>query len=262
MIIVEVTLAIVNRLGKRFPARSQLHSPAGAVVFMVVALLSLPPVCVAASDVYIVVDEANQKPLAGVFVILNRLASVSLGVQSRTTCISYGITQTDANGRFTLPALPADVLARVVGRIVSEGMSFYAPGYRDTRTRRDGRFVLGHDARPLAERYKDLGEIAGQTDCGSDTGRNERAIPLYRAMYAELRAGATTPAERQMVRDWAVRLDIVEFGYDEGKKRTKAREADYFGRCIRLSTTDPVTGNKEIVPRKGVDTSDCDWAVK
>ena len=70
--------------------------------------------------------------------------------------------------------------------------------------------------------------------------------------------GATTPAERQLARNWLLRIDLAEYGSEEAEKRRKARDADYFSRCVRFVRVDPMTGKREIVVREGVDRSDCD----
>src|SRR5664279_366054 len=136
-----------------------------------------------------VVDEATQKPLEGAFVIIYRLSSAPYG---STTCVSYAVARSDVGGKFSV-SLPADLhlFAHIFGR-VADGIALYKPGYRFTGSGREGGpFFLRSDSQSLAERYEAMSSIAGMTDCVSAAERNQKAVPLLRAMYEELRTGAT-----------------------------------------------------------------------
>jgi hypothetical protein len=53
-----------------------------------------------------------------------------------------------------------------------------------------------------------------------------------------------------------MRIDMAEYGHEEGQKRAKARQAEWLGRCIRFERIDQA-GKSELIVRPGVDTSDC-----
>ena len=202
-----------------------------------------------------VIDEPTQQPLAGVFVVVNRLASMPYAGLS---CISFNVAQSDAEGRFSVSLPAADLLIRIIGR-TKDLIGFYKPGYRFTGpTGESQTFVAHRDLRPFAERYEEMSATAGRTECAPGEEKNEKAVPLLRAMYDDLRATAITPADRESARNWLLRIDIAKYGGIEGFKRMKARDADFVSRCIRVRRCDPMTGKCELVVREGVDTSDCE----
>jgi hypothetical protein len=222
-------------------------------------LLGLPWVNPATAMEGRTIDEATGSPLAGVFVIISRWASVPLGIERRTSCISYDVAISDADGRFSV-SLPLNLLARMVGRIEGEDISFYKQGYYFRAPGGGGQpFVLRRDPRPTAERYAEMLAIAVKTDCASGGKGNEKAVAPLRAMHEELRSSATTSAQRRSARDWLLYIDIAEYGHDEGWKKKNARDGDWFSRCLRITRSDPMTGKTtQIIVRTDVDRSDCD----
>jgi hypothetical protein len=169
----------------------------------------------------VALDETG-KPMTGVFVIAEWSHYGSDGVGSRTTCPHLEVVQTDAQGRYHIPAWVPGVLPNVHRAVYA-----YMAGYKEiAKSARPN--ILTDEEVALNEKKKVMRAYTGTGDeridsyvhfgylrgCGPREDRVRKLVPLYRAIHEEAETLKVTDAKKEDLKDY---LEFFgEFG-DETK---------------------------------------------
>lgn len=161
-----------------------------------------------------VVDEENGKPLEGVYVMAEWKASAFNPVDSKTVCYHFAITQTDKEGRYTLPDWSWSLNPFLTNR--ERYLDYYLAGYEQSSKRNrydEDNMVLRRHAKSVEERLKSL--FGGDPEaCIPEHQRKAKLLPLYRAQYEEAKKIAVTPKERELAEIFRASMISAEFGWN------------------------------------------------
>jgi len=161
-----------------------------------------------------VIDGSTGKPLAGVYVIGAWVVSSGIGVVAKSGCGSLEVTRTDEQGRFTLSNWSGRILPHLFGDETLNDY-YYLRGYRWEKgySPIGENVVLVPDKRSALDRIGYISELTGDADCGPVEERVKKALPLYRVMYEEAAALASSKEDRRVLGTISFKIEILEFGY-------------------------------------------------
>lgn len=177
---------------------------------------SIQPVGPAAGRV---LEAGSQAPIAGAIVIGRWKETWSSVADSQTVCVHVESTTSDAEGRFVLPEWR--------GRVPTIIDSF-KPGYvrsaeyYKTQSYKQGVDLLEPFKGTREERLKELERFSGM-QCGQAVDYAPKLAPLYRAIYAEAKALATTIEEKKRAINLLRELDEMELGYEKSWENWRKR---------------------------------------
>ena len=194
---------------------------------VILSLITLTA-CVSAGKVWpeqsgIVLDGDTRQPIEGAIVVARWIGTLSLLVDSQTTCYHVESGTTDAQGRYRIPAW-----AKMPGKVGHNEVQFtaYKAGYVHTRTDRvTGDQYLRRDERGVKERLEYLDHTA--VFCPDADESMQKLLPLYKAMYAEANSLAKTSEERIEALYHLKRIEILEVGSDEAWRRFRERQREF-----------------------------------
>ena len=161
-----------------------------------------------------IIDEETGKPLANVFVMATWRGHVNLGAIGKTICYDFAMTQTDADGRFSLRDWSWNINPFVTSR--SRASEVYLQEYvwstnnflNEGQSRADsGEIKLKKYEGPVMERLVELA-IVRYIDCMSEY-RMHTLLPFFAARYEEAQRIAKTPEEKKRAQDIKNDRDFV-----------------------------------------------------
>lgn len=174
----------------------------GALILSLVTLTA----CVSAGKVWpeqsgIVLDGDTLQPIEGAIVVARWIGTLSLLVDSQTTCYHVESVTTDARGRYRIAAW-----AKLPGKVGHNDVQFtaYKAGYVHTRTdMATGDQYLRRDEQGVKERLEYLSGLMRSTAC-HDAGKSERALyELRAAIFYEARSLNASGGLLQWMREMA-----------------------------------------------------------
>ena len=150
-----------------------------------------------------IIDEETRKPLANVFVMAKWDGHVNLGAIGKTICYDFAMTQTDADGRFSLRDWSWNINPFVTSR--SRSSEVYLQEYiwstnnflyqGDDRSDA-GEIKLKKYEGSVMDRLMKLASARNE-DCISEHRTRSTLLPLYAARYEEAQRIAKTPEEKK-----------------------------------------------------------------
>ena len=152
-----------------------------------------------------VINEVTGKPIEGVFVRVTWYGSASLGPQARSGCYKTVMTQSDKDGKFSLPDWSLNFNPLIWGRHRSVGYyftDFEESPNNDPKGLRDPPEAGDVLMRPFAGDVKErLQLLAGGLDdsCMSPIHLGQKLFPYYDMKYEEAKRLATKPEHQSDV---------------------------------------------------------------
>ncbi len=167
---------------------------AGRLLAIFILLVGNLAVCARASSGQVIDEEAG-KPLEKVFVIARWTGHVNLGPIGKSVCFDFAITQTDKDGRYSLPDYSWNFNPFLTSR--ERDVDFYLPGYEysPNRNRSD-------EANMVLRRYsgdmnKRLEALHRETDdfCVPEWQKKRKLGKYYEAVYQKAAQIAKSPEQ-------------------------------------------------------------------
>ena len=171
-----------------------------------------------------VIDGSTGKPLSGVYIIGAWVVSSGIGVVAKSGCGALEVTRTDERGRFTLSNWSGRILAHLFGDEMLNDY-YYMRGYQWEKGYPQIGETVVHvpDTRSPLERLGHLNELAGKADCGPFNERKVKALAMYRSMYDEAQAIASSYEERQALSGLLFMVEWLELGYEKANENSHNR---------------------------------------
>jgi len=163
-----------------------------------------------------VIDEETKRPLEGVYVMASWTSGGPSIAHSSTVCYHFEVTQTDRDGKYSLPDFSWNFNPLLWDRYVAH--EFYLPGYEDARNNAPGRAIwrmrpyrgsTEERLNALATGYREL--------CVPESERRQELGSVYRAQADEAARIASSEREREIAMILKERRDRTELGRVPGR---------------------------------------------
>lgn len=169
----------------------------------------------------IVLDGDTRQPIEGAVVVARWIGTLSLLVDSQTTCYHVESATTDAQGRYRIPAW-----AKMPGKVGHNEVQYtaYKLGYVHTRTdRATGDQILRRDKRGVKERLEYMRRISSDGFCGPERNRRDQTLAFYESLYQEA-ISITSPSPNDQlyakyIDGFEYDLDVVKYGWEFANKK-------------------------------------------
>lgn len=193
----------------------------GALILSLITLTA----CVSAGKVWpeqtgFVLDEDTREPIEGAIVVARWIGTLSLLVDSQTTCYHVETATTDAQGRYRMPAW-----TKMPGKVGHNEVQFtaYKAGYVHTRTdRATGDQYLRRDKQGAKERLEYLDHLMTSVGC-RDAGESEKYLyALREAIYFEAKVLGAASEQLEWMRRVAAGAAVSSSGSMTGPERDRA----------------------------------------
>ncbi len=180
-------------MNQRWVIDQKRRPSVGLLVAVLTLLVSQFGICAHASS-GTVIDEESGRPLSGVFVIARwRSTSGPFFVQSSTVCYDLEITQTDEQGRYSLPDFSWNLNPLHLGR--ERDVEFYLPNYEDSPNRDrydENNMTMRRYRGDVGKRLSTLRRVTGGS-CVPERQEKRKLGKVYEAVYQEAAQIAKSP---------------------------------------------------------------------
>ena len=169
-----------------------------------------------------VLDADTREPIPDAHVFITWKGGAFALVDTRTVCVYADGTLTGEDGKYRfLPWIRPD---RFPVGTVSPRIYVYKPGYKEIRKNRrekgDRDYFLKKYSGTREEYMDYLVWVSERARCSND---DKNLLLVNRAIYQEAREIAETPEDNDYIESFLYDLEIIEFGYDEARRRQDER---------------------------------------
>ena len=169
-----------------------------------------------------VLDADTREPIPDAHVFILWEGGAFALVDTQTVCVYADGTLTDVNGKYRF--LPWVRLDRFPVGSVESRIYVYKPGYKEIRMNRralgDRDYFLRTFSGAREEHMDYLLWVSERARCSDD---DKNLIPVNRAIYQEVREIAEKPEDNDYIESFLYDLEIIEFGYEEARRRQDER---------------------------------------